>query len=235
MGRTYAGCEPGAREASAKGECSGSDFVSRARDGNFAEAFDCEDAGAREFGELRNASKEREQSDIAKGNAVASGGKGFERERRAVELEKLADVSPKLGMRIAGDFDGGKLPHAGEEHVVVGAGITNEDRATVRIAEDGGSDPDFHHGRLAARGGNFAGEALCPRAAAARDGAVGAARRLRRADHFAEFHQGLIPIAGRFVCEEMLGHVGEALPAAGRAKVATNCAEPGENARDVTV
>ena len=62
-----------------------------------------------------------------------------------------------------------------------------------------------------------------------------AAGSLRRADRFAEFHERLVPVARRGGREDVLGGRGELLPAARRAEVAANGAEPRENARDVAV
>ena len=56
----------------------------------------------------------------------------------------------ECGAEVRGEFalggacscggDGGELPHAGEQDVVVGAGISHEQRAFLRIEKDGGGD-----------------------------------------------------------------------------------------------
>lgn len=213
----------------------GGDFVGSAGDWKLAKTLNGENASARQSGKPGNASEKREQRDVAKRDAVAGSGQRFERERGAVEREDFADVGGKLGLRIARDFHSGELPHAREEDVVVGAGIADKNRATARIAEDGRGNAHFHGGRLATRGGNFFCEVASASTAAARDRTVSAARRLRGADRLAQFHEGLIPVAGRFRREEALSHCPKALPAARRAKIAANGGDAGEDAGDVAV
>src|SRR5271165_5129952 len=72
-------------------------------------------------------------------------------------------------------------------------------------------------------------------AAVAGDWAFLAARRLRRADYFAQFHQGLIPIAGSLRCETCLCGCCEGAPVLRSAQVAANSYYAREDARDVAV
>src|SRR5271165_6111802 len=72
-------------------------------------------------------------------------------------------------------------------------------------------------------------------AAVAGDWAFLAARRLRRADYFAQFHQGLIPIAGSLRCETCLCGCCEGAPVLRSAQVAANSFYAREDARDVAV
>ena len=102
------------------------------------------------------------------------------------------------------------------------AGVLNQQRAATRVAEDRGGDFHVHGGAFAARCGNFVGQALRVGAAEASDGAVYAVRRLRCADYLAEFHQGLIPIAGGFRSEQIVRGCGERTPICRSAQIATN-------------
>ncbi len=166
---------------------------------------------------------------------MAGGGEGLQRERSAVEGESGAEMPFKLGARMSRDFDGGELPHAGEENVIMSAGIADEEGTSARIAEDGGGDADLDGFWFAARRGNGAGEIASAGEAVLGDGACGAARILRRADGFAEFHEGLVPVAGRGMREKLIGCAPELAPAARGAQVAANGVEPREDAGDVPV
>ena len=107
----------------------------------------------------------------------------------------------ELGAGVALHFDGWELPHTRKKDVIVGAGIFHEERAALGIAENGGGYFDVYRGALLAWCGNFMGEALRVCFARAADGAGRAMRRLRGANCFAQFHEGLIPIACGVVCE----------------------------------
>ena len=73
-------------------------------------------------------------------------------------------------------------------------------------------------------------------AAPARYRAIAAARRLRRANDFAEFHQRLVPIAGRFAREQASARCRASCCQRARfAQIAANRAEAREDARDVAV
>ncbi len=159
-------------------------------------------------GSFCDAREKRQQRDVAKRDAVAGCAQGFEpRTMRAIDCESRAKMRGELALRVSRNLDGRELPHAREEHVIVRARIPHEQRAAARIAQDGGGD----RMRTAAglrRGAGIV--AVKPRARArhqSRDRARAAARRLRRADRFAELHQRLIPVAGRVVREQVAAAV----------------------------
>ncbi len=106
------------------GSQSSGDFAGRAGYGNVAQIFEREDTSARQPRQPLDAREEGEQRDIAKCDAVPRGGKLFKNE--AVDAEGGAKMLFKLCSRMARDFDGGELPHAGEEHVVVRARIFHQ-------------------------------------------------------------------------------------------------------------
>ena len=58
---------------------------------------------------------------------------------------------------------------------------------------------------------------------------------MRRADYFAQFHQGLIPVAGGLRCEEMLRGDREGAPVFRSAKVAANGFDAREHAGHVAI
>ncbi len=115
------------------------------------------------------------------------------------------------------------------------AGIGNEKRASSGIAEDGSSNFHADGSAFAARHGNRADQTERPCATRAREWARGATRRLWSADCLAEFHEGLVPIAGSFASEKRLGARAELFPAAGRTEVALDRAEASENAGNVAI
>src|SRR5208282_3990215 len=125
--------------------------------------------------------------------------------------------------------------HARKEHIVVRAGIADEERAAARIAENRGSDLDADRCAFAARGGNLAREFARAGAAPSRYGTRRAARSLGRANRLAELHQRLVPVAGGALGEELLRHSRKPAPAVRRAKIAANGAKPREHAGDVAV
>ena len=130
-----------------------------ARGGKLGETAEEEDARAGTFRKARDAREKRQQRDVAKGDAVARGRQRFEMERGAVNFQYVVQVRGELGLGVASDFDGGELPHAREEHVVVRAGIADENGATARIAQDRGGDAYSYRRAFAARRGDFAREA----------------------------------------------------------------------------
>ncbi len=81
---------------------------------------------------------------------------------------------------------------------------TLQQSASLRIEQHGGSDREIHRGAFDARFRNFPGNAefSCP--APSGNGALLAARRFRRAQRRAQFHHGLVPVAGRFSREQFL-------------------------------
>ena len=144
-----------------------------------------------------------EQRDVAECDAVACG-REFRQGEAVVDAERGADMCQELGLRMARDFNGGELPHAREKHVVVCARIFHQDGAAARVAENCRGNSYAHGGAFDARRGNFVGEAEVVCAAPLRDGADRAPGNLRRTDYFAEFHERLIPVAGRVASEPFL-------------------------------
>lgn len=57
--------------------------------------------GARRLRQVGQAEEKREKRDVAKGDAVAGGWQGFERERRSVESERGTKVLFEFGARVA--------------------------------------------------------------------------------------------------------------------------------------
>ena len=94
----------------------------------------------------------------------------------------------EFSLRMARDFDGGKLPHAGEEHFVVRARIFHQDCAAARIEKNRGGDFYAHGGAFDAGRGNFICQAKLVSAAPFRDRADFAAGILGRANRLAQFH-----------------------------------------------
>ena len=141
----------------------------------------------------------------------------------------------KLRFRVARDLHGRELPHARKEHVIVRAGIADQECSVFRVEKNHSRDTDINWRTLLADGGNFRREFQCAGAAPTRYGALVAARGLRRADYFAEFHESLVPIAGRFDREKALRALTELSPSGWLAQIAANCAEPREDAGNVAV
>ncbi len=98
------------------------------------------------------------EGDVAEGDAVF-GGSGFSQFElvASFRVSRRWAVSSRTGAFFHGD--GGELPHAAEQHVIVRAGVPDQQRAALRIDEYRGGEGDFHGGAFAARLGNFAGDA----------------------------------------------------------------------------
>src|SRR5690349_2190382 len=87
--------------------------------------------------------------------------------------------------------------------------MLRQQRAILRVEENGGCDVHLNGWGLIARCGYFLGEAEGIGAAQVRHGTRFAARRARRADGFAQLHHGLVPIAWRARGQKLLGNGGE--------------------------
>ena len=122
--------------------------------------------------------------------------------------ECFGEIFLQFGFWAARDLDGGELPHAREQGVVVRAGILDEKRAALRVEQNQCGDR-YRDGRAsAARSWNFVGDALRVGLARLHERADQAVRGFWRADHFAQFHERLVPVPGRFAGEQVAGGCG---------------------------
>src|SRR5271154_1651469 len=164
---------------------------------------------------------------------MTGGGQTFERD--FADRERRAEMFLEVCLWTARDFDGGELPHTGEQNRIVRTGVLNQQRAAARIAENCGGDFHVDRGAFAAWRGDFGGEALCVGAAVARYGAFRAARRLRRAGNLTQFHKRLVPIAGGLRRKKTLRGGGEGTPIFRSAQVAADGLYARQDASDVAV
>ena len=156
--------------------------------------------------------------------------------------EAASIFSTSLQMRrefllgVARHFDGGELPHAREQHVVVRAGIADQDRAPARIAQNRRGDAHFHGRAFTARRGNFARQVARASAGTSakpgtRRSAESAACRLsRRVPSAPGSSRRARSRASRFCARSPSWR-----QRAGARKIAANGAETREHARDVAV
>ena len=147
-----------------------------------------------EASEACDAGEEWQQGDVAEGYAVAGGSQRLEDWN--FDAQGFAEVLHQFGLSMCHDLDGGELPQAGEQHVVVRAGILHEDRSAFRIAQNCCGDLDADRCALLAWRRNFLRQVEGVGVAPTRNGALSAAGDLRRADDLSEFHERLVPVAG---------------------------------------
>ena len=200
--------------------------------------------GVRDTWKLGDIKAERQKRDLAVGDGMANFWQGQQLRRELLSV-KEACVKERLqfGGGILLDMNRGEVPHAGKESRDVsgvggtGRGLRRREKksASARIDEDERGESEFNAGPFGAFFGNDIGEADFPRLAKFGDGAKKTLRRARSAKSGAEFHHGLVPIAGSTRGEERICGFLKLLPALAGAKVAANGAEPGENPCDVAV
>jgi len=150
---------------------------------------------------------------------------------------------PQFGDGILLDVNCGEVPHAREEDWDVsgvrgvGRGLRRREKksASLGIDEDKRGESEFDAGPFGAFFGDDIGETEFARLAKFGDRTEKALRRARGAKSGAEFHHGLIPIAGSARGEERIRGFLKLLPTLAGAKVAANGAETGENPCDVAV
>src|ERR1700722_8271840 len=120
----------------------GGDFVGGARDRELADVLECHHTSPGKPRKACYAGQEWQERDVAEGYAVAHRSQRLEDWN--FDAQGFAQVLLQFGLRMRHDLHGGELPQAGEQHVIVGAGILHEDRAALPIAENyrGDSDAD---------------------------------------------------------------------------------------------
>lgn len=103
----------------------GRDFACSAGNGHVPEVDQGGYPRAGKPQKLRYPHQKGQECNVAKCDSVAYGPKGLELQRGGIHVQHLSEMGSKLCRRVMRNFDGGKLPHARKQDVIMEAGVAN--------------------------------------------------------------------------------------------------------------
>ncbi len=152
-------------------------------------------------------------------------------------------IIAQFALRIVSYCDSGEVPHPGNKRGdIVGSGFScaglgrrEQDTAALRVAKNCGSQRHDYGVALLALRGNQILNAQLACAAEFCHRAEQALRCARRADGRAQFHHGLVPVAGRFARQQRVRGLLQPCPSPRLAQIAANRGQPRHYSRNISI